>query len=198
MLVIVGYSLPPDDALIRFFIRQFAEEQEDGHGKVVFYKRDYHADVWTAAEGQLERFYTPDPDAGGFGVYAVFWFGDKRPSKISAPPGGKAKPRSAAEMEQMLIDLVPPERRARIAVRVIDVSGLVPPTVKLKRSPAKRNPKAKRKPKKASKGRKRRPAANKSPKKIASKTKKRPPSKAVKKKKGAKKKPAPKPRGRNR
>jgi hypothetical protein len=37
VLVIVGYSLPPDDALIRFFIRQFAEEQEDGHGKVVFY-----------------------------------------------------------------------------------------------------------------------------------------------------------------
>jgi hypothetical protein len=90
-------------------------------------KRDYHADVWTAAEEQLERFYTPDSDAGGFGVYAVFWFGDKRPVNIPAPPGGKAKPRSAAEMEQMLTELVPPERRERIAVRVIDVSGLVPP-----------------------------------------------------------------------
>lgn len=37
VLVIVGYSLPKDDALIRFFIRQFAEEPEDGRGKVVFY-----------------------------------------------------------------------------------------------------------------------------------------------------------------
>lgn len=37
VLVIVGYSLPADDALIRFFIRQFAEEPEDGRGKVVFY-----------------------------------------------------------------------------------------------------------------------------------------------------------------
>jgi len=37
VLLIVGYSLPPDDALIRFFIRQFAEEPEDGRGKVVFY-----------------------------------------------------------------------------------------------------------------------------------------------------------------
>ncbi len=37
ILVIVGYSLPQDDALIRFFIRQFAEEPEDGRGKVVFY-----------------------------------------------------------------------------------------------------------------------------------------------------------------
>ena len=37
VLVIVGYSLPQDDALIRFFLRQFAEEPEDGHGKIVFY-----------------------------------------------------------------------------------------------------------------------------------------------------------------
>ncbi|KAB7782159.1 SIR2 family protein [Methylorubrum populi] len=36
-LVIVGYSLPQDDALIRFFLRQFAEEIEDGHFKFVFY-----------------------------------------------------------------------------------------------------------------------------------------------------------------
>jgi hypothetical protein len=26
-------------------------------------KRDYHADLWTAAEGQLDRFYTHDPEA---------------------------------------------------------------------------------------------------------------------------------------
>ncbi len=37
VLVIVGYSLPQDDALIRFLLRQFAEEPEDGRGKVVFY-----------------------------------------------------------------------------------------------------------------------------------------------------------------
>lgn len=37
VLLIVGYSLPQDDALIRFFLRQFAEEPEDGKGKVVFY-----------------------------------------------------------------------------------------------------------------------------------------------------------------
>lgn len=37
VLVIVGYSLPQDDALIRFFLRQFAEEPEDGRGKFIFY-----------------------------------------------------------------------------------------------------------------------------------------------------------------
>lgn len=37
VLVIVGYSLPADDALIRFFLRQFAEEPEDGRGKTIYY-----------------------------------------------------------------------------------------------------------------------------------------------------------------
>ena len=37
VLVLVGYSLPKDDALIRFILRQFAEEPEDGRGKWLFY-----------------------------------------------------------------------------------------------------------------------------------------------------------------
>ena len=37
VLVIVGYSLPPEDALIRFILRQFAEEREDAAGKYLFY-----------------------------------------------------------------------------------------------------------------------------------------------------------------
>jgi hypothetical protein len=37
VLLLVGYSLPEDEALIRFIIRQFAEEREDGFGKYLFY-----------------------------------------------------------------------------------------------------------------------------------------------------------------
>lgn len=37
VLVIVGYSLPADDALLRFVLRQFAEEPEDGRRKAIFY-----------------------------------------------------------------------------------------------------------------------------------------------------------------
>jgi predicted NACHT family NTPase len=91
-------------------------------------KRDYHPDVWSAAELQLDRFYAHDPDAGGFGIYVVFWFGEKRPSRIPAPPGGRARPNSAKEMEAMILDLLPPEFRKRIAVVAIDVSG--PPKAK--------------------------------------------------------------------
>jgi hypothetical protein len=86
-------------------------------------KRDYHAEVWSAAEEQLDRFYTIDPDAKGFGVYGVFWFGDKRPRAIPAPPHGRAHSHSVAEMEQMLRDLIPHEKRNRLAVVVFDVSG---------------------------------------------------------------------------
>lgn len=88
-------------------------------------KRDYHAKVWTALMGQLERFYAHDPEAKGFGVYCVFWFGDKRPRPIPAPPNGLAQPRSASEMEGVLKALTPENMRDRLAVIVLDVSGAV-------------------------------------------------------------------------
>jgi len=36
-LVIVGYSLPEEDSLLRFLMKQFAEDRADGVGRVVFY-----------------------------------------------------------------------------------------------------------------------------------------------------------------
>ena len=42
-------------------------------------KRDYHAEVWTAIEGQLERFYAHDPEAKGFG--AEFYAGSGNDSR---------------------------------------------------------------------------------------------------------------------
>jgi len=37
VLVLVGYSMSEDDALIRFILRQFAEDVEDAFGKHIFY-----------------------------------------------------------------------------------------------------------------------------------------------------------------
>ncbi len=84
-------------------------------------KRDYHRDLWTAAEQQLERFYVHDPEAKGFGIYGVFWFGEKRPSPMPRHPGALGPAKSAAELEQMLRDRIPADKRHRIAVTVIDV-----------------------------------------------------------------------------
>jgi predicted NACHT family NTPase len=86
-------------------------------------KRDYHADLWTAADGQLERYYAHDPEAKGFGIYGVFWFGDKRPAPIPRHPDGLNPPQSAQELEEMLRERIPSDRRNRLAVLVIDVSG---------------------------------------------------------------------------
>jgi hypothetical protein len=88
-------------------------------------KRDYHAEVWRAAEEQLDRFYTIDPEAKGFGVYGVFWFGQARPSPIPTPPDGLPPPQSAAEMEERLADLIPKEKQGRLAAVVLDVSGVL-------------------------------------------------------------------------
>lgn len=89
-------------------------------------KRDYHAEVWTAVEQQLERFYVHDPEAKGFGIYCVFRFGDKRqPNTIPLPPKGLARPRSASEMEQMLKDLLLEDKKKKLAIIVIDTSGQI-------------------------------------------------------------------------
>lgn len=37
VLVLVGYSLPPEDALLRFIIRQFCEDEADALEKAIFY-----------------------------------------------------------------------------------------------------------------------------------------------------------------
>ena len=86
-------------------------------------KRDYHAQVWTAMTGQLERFYAHDPEAKGFGIYVVFWFGAKRPTEIPAPPHRMERPKTASEMQVMLQAILPEDMRKRLAVIVIDVSG---------------------------------------------------------------------------
>lgn len=88
-------------------------------------KRDSNAGLWTAPTEQLDRFYTPDPGAKGFGIYCVFWFGDKRTGTIPAPPRGLSRPTSADELERMLKKLLPENAKNRIAIIVIDASGQI-------------------------------------------------------------------------
>jgi hypothetical protein len=88
-------------------------------------KRHYHAEVWTAITGQLERFYAHDPEAQGFGIYVVFWFGAKRRNKMPMPLNGMERQKTAADMEAMLRSLLTEEMRRRLTVIVVDVSGEV-------------------------------------------------------------------------
>lgn len=86
-------------------------------------KRDYHSEVWTALTDQLDRLYTRDPDASGYGIYVVFWFGEKRGTRIPKPIG-KSRPASAKEMQDMLNSGIAEKDRKRLAAIVIDVSGV--------------------------------------------------------------------------
>lgn len=88
-------------------------------------KRDTHADLWTACENQLDRLYTRDPEASGYGIYVVFWFGEKRKSRLTGPPrhlkhlSGSDSPE---KLEEALRSLIKPVDRQRLEVVVIDVS----------------------------------------------------------------------------
>lgn len=95
--------------------------------KLVFeLKRDYHPDVWIAIQTQLERLYTRDPDAGGLGIYLVFWFGNARGSVLPKPPNPFDRPKTAEEMQGILQSLVAVNQRDKIGVVVLDVSGEIP------------------------------------------------------------------------
>ena len=85
-------------------------------------KRDVHPDLWNAPATQLDRFYTRDPGASGYGVFGVFWYGKHRHGNIPKHPTGKTAPKSALELETMLNDGIAAERRSKLRAVVIDVS----------------------------------------------------------------------------
>jgi len=93
---------------------------------VIELKRDYHSEVWVAIQEQLERFYSRDPEAQGYGIYLVLWFGTKRTSAIRIPPSPYKRPESASEMQATLQSLIPEGKRHKIGVVVLDVSGDIP------------------------------------------------------------------------
>lgn len=85
-------------------------------------KRDTHEDIWEACQTQLERLYTRDPEAAGYGIYVVFWFGDKRGRRIPTPPSGINPPQSPEDLERILRSLVPTDKRHCLEAVVIDAT----------------------------------------------------------------------------
>jgi len=90
-------------------------------------KRDYNKDLWTACENQLDKLYTGDPHTHGYGIYVVFWFGDKRLKGKGGipklPDSIKSKPTSAEQLETALTSLIKEENKKRLSVVVIDVTS---------------------------------------------------------------------------
>lgn len=78
--------------------------------------REKGRNIWNALRLQLIDQYLRGPDTGGYGIYVVLWFGGK--GMVSSPAG--RRPSNPAELEAQLMELLEPEERHRVAVRVID------------------------------------------------------------------------------
>lgn len=85
-------------------------------------KRHTHEDLWIACQDQLKRLYTRDPQACGFGIYLVFWFGEKLGGRMPPPPKGLVRPDNAADLEKALRLLIPEENRYCLDVIVFDIT----------------------------------------------------------------------------
>lgn len=88
-------------------------------------KGQWHDNVWQAATRQLDAQYLIDWRSAQRGIYCVLWFGPFPSSsnkQLTPPPAGLNAPTSAGEMCDMLIELIPPARRALIDVVVLDFS----------------------------------------------------------------------------
>jgi hypothetical protein len=123
-LLSIGVVLEPEGHMVADK-RAYISASMPGRKILCELKRDYHREVWTAIIGQLERFYAHDPEAKGFGIYVVFWFGTGRSTPLPRHPKGLEPPKTAAEMEAMLQALLPDDKRRRLTVIVVDVSGEV-------------------------------------------------------------------------
>ena len=81
-------------------------------------KKNNHRELWSAMHKQLIKQYVRGPEADGYGIYLVFWFGEEY---TQAPPEGKL-PDSALELQGRLTATLSPEEARKISVCVIDVS----------------------------------------------------------------------------
>lgn len=86
-------------------------------------KGQWHAELWTAADTQLDAQQAVDHEAEGYGIYLVMWFGGDG-KQLKGPPRalGINSPKSAPELEAALSAHSHAVEKGLIIVRVIDLS----------------------------------------------------------------------------
>lgn len=84
-------------------------------------KGQWHKDLWTAADRQLDLLYTNDWRAER-GIYVVLWFGDDSAKKPKKPPAAIEPPHSANELRMTLEQQSSTTREGRTAIVVLDLT----------------------------------------------------------------------------
>lgn len=87
-------------------------------------KGQWHPELWSAAQDQLDHSYTRDWRADGAGIYLVFWFGPnvEDRTRLKGPPRGQRRPATPQALCEALTARVPEHRRGAVSVMVFDVT----------------------------------------------------------------------------
>jgi hypothetical protein len=82
-------------------------------------KGQWHPELWTAADKQLDHLYVNDWRAER-GIYLVLWFGEN--TSLTNPPEGRSKPTTALELRDALRARSRAALAGRVDVVVLDVT----------------------------------------------------------------------------
>jgi hypothetical protein len=86
-------------------------------------KGQWHSELWTGSDRQLDALYTPDWRAEGRGIYLVLWFGEQKQAtkRLKSPGRHETLPTTADELKRMLVAKSRSAREGRVAVFVLDL-----------------------------------------------------------------------------
>lgn len=93
----------------------------DRMGLPIEIKGQWHKHLWDAPAGQLDSLYARDWRADGYGVFLALWFGGAVSKRLTPSPDG-IRPATPDALKAMLEARIPSERRAKIAVFVLDLT----------------------------------------------------------------------------
>ncbi len=82
-------------------------------------KGQWHPELWTAADKQLDHLYVNDWRAER-GIYLVLWFGED--TSLASPPDKRPKPKTAHELREALRTISKAALAGRVDIVVLDVT----------------------------------------------------------------------------
>ncbi|NUF39274.1 hypothetical protein HUN22_16670, partial [Acinetobacter lactucae] len=86
-------------------------------------KGQWHPELWTGADNQLNKLYAQDWRAEGRGIYLVLWFGLRTDNKKLKSRGkGKPIPTAADQLKEMLIESSQAAKTGQIEIVVLDIT----------------------------------------------------------------------------
>ncbi|ENU26821.1 NACHT domain-containing protein [Acinetobacter modestus] len=88
-------------------------------------KGQWHPDLWTGADQQLDKLYTTDWRAEGRGIYLVLWFGKREDNKKLRSFGrGKPVPNTSKELQEMLIANNRSAQDGKVKIVVMEINKM--------------------------------------------------------------------------